>query len=300
MFPSLFSSLFDVFKYITSDMYDGYHYWTSLVYVHCADITQSTILFARNSGFMWEPGAFAYVLILMISINLIRNGANLTSKRVIVYIIALITTFSTSGYLALFAILLFTLIGKGRSVFAYIVLSLLVVGAVLLYSNASFLGEEIDGYLVSYDRDYTDYTTDGFNAPKLDRFLFFKYQFEEIFKYPFGYGVYRPTDINSMWDFVGVNGFSDLFFIHGIPMALFVLAFIFKFFKLLNKNRFSIMLVGIFGAVLIMIFSNPFGRSPLIYLMFLTPLVISDKAFKIYEYIRNLHLFVPTRTSSNK
>lgn len=55
----------------------------------------------RNSGFMWEPGAFAAVLTLTIYINTFKEGEPLLSRRNGVFIFALLTTQSTMGFLSL-------------------------------------------------------------------------------------------------------------------------------------------------------------------------------------------------------
>lgn len=300
LFPNFFSSMWDVFRHLTSSMFKDYHYWTSLFYVHCIDLTHSTIYEARNSGFMWEPGAFSYILILMISFNLIKSNVNFRDRKFIIYSIALLTTFSTSGYIAYFVIILTAIISKYKSVFVYVVAFFLIVGALIIYQNVDFLGSKIDGYFGSYERDYTNFVTEGFNAAKLDRFLFFKYQLIEVLNYPFGYGVFRPTDIESMWNFVGVNGLSDLLFTFGFPVFIFMQFYTYSFFKVFYKNKFNLMIIGIYAANLISLFSNPLARSPITFLIFFTPFIFSKKDYLIYEYFRNINLPISRGFSSNK
>jgi hypothetical protein len=55
----------------------------------------------RNCGFMWEPGAFAAILILTLYINTFRQGESLFSRKNIIFILAIITTQSTMGVLSL-------------------------------------------------------------------------------------------------------------------------------------------------------------------------------------------------------
>jgi hypothetical protein len=55
----------------------------------------------RNCGFMWEPGAYAAVLLLTLYINIFREGENFKSRKNIVFIFALLTTQSTMGFLSL-------------------------------------------------------------------------------------------------------------------------------------------------------------------------------------------------------
>ena len=54
----------------------------------------------RNCGFTWEPGGFACFLILAIIINLASNKFKIRNKSLMILILSLITTFSTTGYMA--------------------------------------------------------------------------------------------------------------------------------------------------------------------------------------------------------
>jgi len=66
------------------------------------------ISLVRNSGFAWEPGGFACLIDLAIFINLIRTKFRLTyNSKIWVFIVALITTFSTTGISIFFLLLVF-------------------------------------------------------------------------------------------------------------------------------------------------------------------------------------------------
>ena len=52
----------------------------------------------RNSGCAWEPGLFSVMLCIAILFNIFQNKKIIFSKRLTVLTIALITTFSTTGY----------------------------------------------------------------------------------------------------------------------------------------------------------------------------------------------------------
>ena len=58
--------------------------------------------FPRNAGFAWEPGPFSCFLVLAIFFNLVRNRLELCGKkRLLVFLVALLSTQSTTGVLAL-------------------------------------------------------------------------------------------------------------------------------------------------------------------------------------------------------
>jgi hypothetical protein len=59
----------------------------------------------RNSGFYWEPGTHGGFLCLALFINLFYRKDRLTSRFNIVFIITILTTVSTTTYLALFFVI---------------------------------------------------------------------------------------------------------------------------------------------------------------------------------------------------
>lgn len=100
IFPDVYKSLYSALHSINlldSDRVDGFSLW---VYnIHLTGLT-------RNCGFMWEPGAYACVLNFGIFFNFILNKIEI-NKKTIVFIVALVTTFSTTGYIAIIPTLLF-------------------------------------------------------------------------------------------------------------------------------------------------------------------------------------------------
>ncbi|MDD4144847.1 MAG: hypothetical protein PHN68_09445 [Prolixibacteraceae bacterium] len=67
----------------------------------------------RNAGFAWEPGAFAIYINIAIFFNLMRNKFTIkNNKHLWVFIPALATTFSTTGYSIFILLILFYLFNK--------------------------------------------------------------------------------------------------------------------------------------------------------------------------------------------
>lgn len=65
-------------------------------YIYISDTTES---FKRNQSLFWEPGAFQAYLNIAIAFELFSKSPNF--KRLNIFLLALITTFSTTGYIAL-------------------------------------------------------------------------------------------------------------------------------------------------------------------------------------------------------
>jgi hypothetical protein len=99
----------------------------------------------RNAGPMWEPGAYQGLINLTL---LLTPAAVLSSPhyrgRVALLVLALITTFSTAGYIIFFVICLYKILGvKKLGWVRWPLVIAIVVGATYVYSAADFLGEKI-------------------------------------------------------------------------------------------------------------------------------------------------------------
>lgn len=125
----------------------------------------------RNSSMMWEPGAFqgiinlALVLMPAALLKLPRNRV-----KILLMLVALLTTFSTTGYLVLFVVLLVKLSGFSipASLKAPLLLTVMTI-AVVTVTQADFLGEKIMQQL-SNSADQEDFSPDRFGALLFDAY----------------------------------------------------------------------------------------------------------------------------------
>jgi len=119
-----------------------------IVYNHLGLYNKYYGIFPRNCGFMWEPGAYAWILNFMIVYKLHRDNYVL-DRKILLLVLALISTFSTAGYLGLFFIVIFYLIkrySRRALLILPFVLLAFVYGVVKLYNTADFLSEKLDAY----------------------------------------------------------------------------------------------------------------------------------------------------------
>ncbi|MBE0674152.1 MAG: hypothetical protein IH591_05785 [Bacteroidales bacterium] len=106
---------------------------TSVLYSH---------LPPRNCGFAWEPGGFAVYLCLAIFINLFFGKSDRNRKRrLVVLLLALISTQSTTGFVILILIGVFYYLNTSLKT-TFLVLPILVVGIVMIFS-LPFMTEKI-------------------------------------------------------------------------------------------------------------------------------------------------------------
>lgn len=104
------------------------------------------ITFNRNSGFYWEPGTHGGFLCLALFINLFYRKEKLTSRFNVIFIITILTTLSTTTYLALFFVIvayLKNLIIRRPVISLFL---LIVIGTIgfFAFTRLDFLSNKID------------------------------------------------------------------------------------------------------------------------------------------------------------
>ena len=174
----------------------------------------------RNSGFMWEPKGFANFLIISIFFQLVIGSFKVFSKKMLIMLIALITTFSTTGFIALFSLLIFYFLNKNLKT-SLIFFPIFILFSSIIFFNTDFLYDKIV-YELSLTKEYEnllyqkkDYKDDVYSLGRTGSFIV---DINDLKNRPFfGYGFTRENRTQS--DFVKlirVNGLSDLLAVYGI------------------------------------------------------------------------------------
>lgn len=182
----------------------------------------------RNSGMFWEPGAFQGYLI-MVPLMFIDNLSLLWKrykKQCVILIIALLSTFSTTGYIAFAMVLMYYVTMKLRNKFARVILvPVLLFSLLYAYSNLDFLGAKIDKHIERATSG--NITVDRLGSAILD--------WHYIQKHPLiGNGladITRYEDHMMYKELIGgfSNGFTDV-------VAKFGIVFIIAYFILLYRS----------------------------------------------------------------
>jgi len=114
----------------------------------------SLIESGRNAGPFWEPGAFSIFLILAVMFRLMQQKKLFEPKLIFLYIV-IITTFSTTGIIALLILIIsFYLVSNDRYGLKYFFAGLFILGGIYIYNSVSFLGEK-----TQTDMDIAETTT---------------------------------------------------------------------------------------------------------------------------------------------
>ena len=132
--------------------YNGYFTPTLIMYTFYPGYFSGYYSFPKNAGIFWEGGAFAVFLNITLyfyySTKKIVAPHDLFDKVSIIFIVAILTTVSTMGFLALATILTFYTI-QLKSNFKYGFLILSLVAFYVAYHSFDFLGSKINEQLAT-------------------------------------------------------------------------------------------------------------------------------------------------------
>ena len=139
----------------------------------------------RNSGLFWEPGAFAgYLALALFAMVLLREQNKQSFWLAAILVLALLTTLSTMGYVALLAVAFAYLWQRFRNthfiyiLFGFPLLSVtLVLGAQYAYTEIPFLQQKVQNQL-----DDVESNADG---SEINRFGNAEYDLQFILQRPF-------------------------------------------------------------------------------------------------------------------
>jgi hypothetical protein len=278
LFENTFNKLGLIFHTLTYGRLALGDYWSALIYVNA--IRDNIGNYLRNSGFMWEPGAFAMMIIICIILNWLNNGIRFNG-RFLIYFIALLTTYSTAGYFALSFLFITKFLDKIKLINLILIAISISIFYIYVY-NLDFVGAELNVYLEAYKEKAYGYDERNM-AFKGNRFVGAYFDVLQTIKYPLGYGVITKSDyFESGFEITGVSGLSNLLKMWGIPGFIYLMVLLWRFIKSQNIkiNTSRRVLIILYCSLLIMFFSNPIQRNTLIYLMLISAILFNSNANK--------------------
>lgn len=115
------------------------------IVLYTINIQEVSSMFPRNAGFCWEPGPFSSYISLAILFNLAHSKLKIIKyNHLIVFVVAIITSQSTTGLLALFAIILWFSWSRFKNNFLrFFTIPITVTVVVLLFIYIPFLQSKI-------------------------------------------------------------------------------------------------------------------------------------------------------------
>jgi hypothetical protein len=225
--------------------------------------------FIRNPGPFHEPGAFAVFLIYGMIFNIIISGA-LINKKNIVMSVALITTFSTAGYLAFLFLISFSVwVSKFNWAIKASLFTFLIAISVLIYLNYNILGNKIAD-------QYSSDISASLDTPTSGRILGARKAIVVLSKYPlWGRGLQASSKASIDSPEGADYGFMSFAARIGIPGILLFFFFFYKsivqFCILYNFNKLFARYA--FIALLFVLFAQAHIQSMLFFMLFMSSLI---------------------------
>ena len=217
----------------------------------------------RNSGFMWEPGAFAAILVISMLIAITRSKLKI-NKQIIIFSLALFSTFSTTGFISLGIVAIYIVLNINKKALLIIIPVMILIGFYI--STLDFITPKIikqystRNNVINYASDYTEV-----DIVSLGRFGSMVADFEDFKKNPLiGIGLQNKEQGQSIYNqFVHTNGLTIYLVMFGLFGFLFFIYNVTKTFGVLTKH-YNVKGAFVFTTlILIVSFSNPVLVTPL-------------------------------------
>tara|TARA_B100000963_G_C22612053_1_gene665359 strand:- start:54 stop:1298 length:1245 start_codon:yes stop_codon:yes gene_type:complete len=194
---------------------------------------------AQNCGFCWEPGPFSCFLCLALVIYLLKNKFKL-DKRVLVYSITMLSTFSSTGYVCLMIIFSwFVFMNNKRYFLLSLPFALFIM--YLFFIQSSVLGDKILDQMTEAEVGFEFYAEYGAEKQtSIGRFNGFLLNLKDFENYPIlGHGGNFDatfSELNNL-NITSTSGLGNWLAQYGIVGFLFLL---------ISFYRSSFLIVNIF------------------------------------------------------
>ena len=216
----------------------------------------------RNCGFAFEPGYFAILVALALYSNLIINDFKINFKALI-FIITLITTFSTIGMIALLLILIhYGLSKKGKAII--IIFPAIVTIAITIF-NSPLVSEKTIRLWEARNIDYKKIAMENKEKTiSLGRFAGIFYHYNEVYTRSPILGFFGVKDSEKISNLTSANGIGYLMYYFGfLGLILYVIGLYITTKRLIKIEQDRPFHIILFIILLLSLFAFPMINSVL-------------------------------------
>lgn len=228
-------------------------------------------IFYRNSGPFWEPGLYVVFLNIALFLNMFLEK-RIISKTNLIFIINIITAFSTSGFIALILVLFFyVFLSKNLPLGYRIGLVLILTISIPAIASLSFMGEKIESQIDDSDVSYS-------------RFGAAVVHWNIMKDYPITGLPYDEKTYSNYADAISPNGITEIFIRYGIIVGLLFYLLLFVACRVIMKllgttnNGFAL-----FFIVVIVLFGETIGTSPIYWAIILSQYTLRNRLLKVIK-----------------
>jgi len=239
------------------------------IFIYTVEATENF----RNSGMFWEPGGFASFINISLALHLIRNNF-VFDKYASLLICTLLTTFSTTGYVVLFLVILFAASNRmirntTPSLVAIRIFIIILIGSsfTYLFYAAPIFRDKIDSQITAQQILIGDIDFKNENFKSLGRFGSMIVDLRSIKDKPFFGRGYSDSEFKEQFEHYNfTNGLTSFIGHFGLVGLIWLIYSTFASgYSLLKEQkptgRFPIFITLI---ILTIAFSNPILLTPLV------------------------------------
>ena len=234
----------------------------------------------RNSGPCWEPGTFGGYLIIAIVINTIITGC-IFEKKNIIMMIALLTTLSTTNYIAFFIFILIYLIFIQKKINSLIFVLPLAAIFITLFFEISFLQDKINSQVNNINEYY-------YSGKIGNRFVSAAVDIQYFLKYPiWGKGRSEISNkLHSRFEDYRTNGLATYLADFGLIFFLFYFFCMYlsisRFCSIYNLSKY--LSFALLFILLLIGFSEEYYNFPFFYALTMFHLAIPSQLIRYLKF----------------
>lgn len=250
------------------------------IFVYTKHYLSDSTVIPRNAGFTWEPGPFSCFVALALFFNMARNHVSFKDKRrVMVFIVTIITTQSTTGFLLLLCLLgWYSWARFENKVFRFLLVPIVGLFIILVYLNVPFLKEKIDDQSQQDVYALTEHAEASGRTYNPGRFASLVLRYEDFKNYPVaGYGGNPKLQYGYLGEGNVVSAVSGIGKIFGQYGLIGSVIFVFVLYRsgILMANHFGYSGFLVFPIMVLMIgFSFSIIETPAIVVLLLLPFFV--------------------------
>lgn len=216
----------------------------------------------RNTGPFWEPGAFGGYLIIAYIFNYLYYN-RLFNKTGIVFLITILSTFSTTTYLGLFVFLFFMLLAKSQTYYLKILaITVSIIAGIFMFNNLDFIGEKIKNQLENAENinPYVD-------SEDTQRFINILRDIEDFGGHELTGRGMHPITRYKYDHFIQIRtvGVTDVLVKFGVPFFIFMFYLMYRSINQFSRhfNESYLIGLGIFLSLITMLMSEVYFNYPM-------------------------------------
>lgn len=229
----------------------------------------------RNSGPFWEPGGFAVFLFIALILNY-SYDKNLNSKKNILFIISIISTLSTAGFVTLLAFFILKGVDHFRPAYIAILIILIIPISAISYQSLPFLKDKVD-------RDLEIATTVGYEDRARNRFTSALIDLQIVKERPF-LGDGKNNEMRSIKSSYFTyldhrnNGVTALASNYGLPFTILFFVLMYRSLRKYYKHNSNESKLAIMAMVVVLLqgFSQVVFEKPMLIVLIYLSLTVNE------------------------